>query len=353
MFEYAAYLRQTGNNVKILVREKHGELRNFFEADVVPDYSPANIPECDIIVATKPREVVDAWNSRRGRVVHFCQGFEIINLNHKISGKFLPIDFKKSGLLNRFNFIRKKQSWKRKIVQIDKAYRLPAHLITVSEHLKQELEKRYGRPVHLCRNGVHKEFFFPARNWGAKEYSQEYPMRIISIGSGDEPLKGISTTFDAVRILKSEGYPIKFIRVTSSPIQKKKESGIIDELYENLSQARLGDLLRSCHVYISNSTEGEGFGLPAMEAMSCGLACILSSISSYRGFSKRRDFCVFVMEGDADATAETVKELLAMPEKLLVMRKAALEVAESYSHDKACAKFAELLEIIIDYSRDG
>jgi glycosyltransferase involved in cell wall biosynthesis len=101
-------------------------------------------------------------------------------------------------------------------------------------------------------------------------------------------------------------------------------------------------------VYISNSTEGEGFGLPAMEALSCGLLCILSSISSCLSFSDRRDFCFFVPERDPTATSAVLKEIIRSPsEKFVDIRKNALEISAHYSHEKACKNFEKILENIL------
>lgn len=347
LLEYANFLQKEGHNVEILIQEKRGLLSNYIDAKIVSNFSPNNIPECDIIIASTPKEVLKSWDSRKGKVVHFCQGFEITDLEQRIRGEALPFRYQKKGLLNSLKVYKKRKSWKRKVRRIDRTYRLPTHLITVSAHLKKLLEKRYKRPVYLCRNGVHQEFFYPDKNWKPVTFSDGRPLRIVNVGPYNVALKGIPDTLRATELLKREGLPIQFIRVSPHISDAEKDNPLIDEAYENISQKELGKLFRSCDVYVSNSTEGEGFGLPAMEALSTGLLCILSSISSYLDFSDRKDFCFFVPEKDATATSAVLKEIVAASSgKFFDIRKNALEISANYSHEKGCKNFEKILEDI-------
>jgi len=171
LFEYASFLQKEGHNVEMLIQEKRGLLSNYIDTKIISNFSPNNIPECDIIIASKPKEVLKSWDSGKGKVVHFCQSFEITDLEQRIRGEALPFRYHKKGLLNSLKVYKKRKSWKCKVRRIDRVYRVPTHLITVSAHLKKLLEKRYKRPVYLCRNGVHQEFFYPDKNWKPPTFS--------------------------------------------------------------------------------------------------------------------------------------------------------------------------------------
>jgi glycosyltransferase involved in cell wall biosynthesis len=351
LFEYAVYLRSRGHDVNVLVQEKRGALSDMLEVTIVPDFSPDSIPECNLIVATTPREVRQAYESKKGEVIHFCQGFEITDLEQRLSGAVLPPRYQGNGILNKLKVAEKKRSWRKKLKRTDEVYRLPTHLVAVSRHLRDELEERYGRTVHLCENGIRRDIYHPPGNFSWQTFSRTTPLKIINIGPYKVTFKGIRTTIEAVRVLKSEGLPVHFIRVAPVILDEERNEPAVDEFYENIPSDKLAELLRSCHVYISNSTEGEGFGLPALEALSSGLIAVLSSISSYRNFAagtgETGNFCYFVPEGDSTATAESVRKIISAPEEeICELRENALTVAKSFSFDKSCSEFEKILENI-------
>ncbi|MEM4248514.1 MAG: glycosyltransferase family 4 protein, partial [Candidatus Nanoarchaeia archaeon] len=309
---------------------------------------PNQIPECDFIVATTPDEVMAGVSSGKAKkkVVHLCQGFEVEDLEERIQGKILPSRYQGNGFFKKLTHARKKLEWKKRIAELNKIYSLDTLLIVISQHLKNAIEKRYSRKAELCRYGVKKQFFFPSSNPIKNTFSKDSPCRIINIGPVSVTFKGIPDTLEAIRILKGKGLPIHFIRV--SPDEKKDEdisaAQIIDEYYQALSPQELGNLLRTCDIYISNSLEGEGFGLPAMEAMSCGLICVLSSISSYLDFDPIHDYAIFVPERMPQATANAVEKILSMPlnEKQNMIQRA-IEVSEKYSFDKTLEQLRDII----------
>jgi glycosyltransferase involved in cell wall biosynthesis len=63
---------------------------------------------------------------------------------------------------------------------------------------------------------------------------------------------------------------------------------------------------RNTDIFISSSLEGEGFGLPAVEALACGVPSILTEISSYKNFCEKMDFAYFVPTHRPDKIAEGV-----------------------------------------------
>jgi glycosyltransferase involved in cell wall biosynthesis len=348
-FEYAEFLRSAGHSVTVLVQEKRGTLADMLEVTIVPDFSSSNIPECDIVVTTTPREVQQAVAAKKGKVVHFCQGFEITDLEQRINGSVIPTRFRKSGFINKLKYRRKKWSWAKKKERIDKAYRLPTYMITVSQHLKDELEARYNRKIDLCLNGVREDIFHPSDNFTWGNFSESNPLKIVNIGPHKVTFKGIATTLSAIEKLKSKGIPVHFTRIAPKILEDERSNPVVDQFYENIPSEKLAEILRTSHIYISNSTEGEGFGLPALEALSSGTISILSSISSYRNFADNEDFALFVPEWDIDATVNAVEKVFKFTKKeACELRKNALKTAANFAFTKSCRRFEELLKKIVN-----
>jgi len=344
LFEYASFLRKRGHKVDVLVQKEKGSLKGTLSVTIVNAFNRDEIPECDLIIATTPREVKNAYDSKRGDVIHFCQGYEITDLNQRVNGKVIPPRYQSKSLFSKFTILRKKLSWRKKIKRIDNIYRLPTVLLTVSKHLQKELELIYSRKVFLCENGIHNEYFYPQKDFHWNKFTPEKPLKIINIGPHKVTFKGINTTLKAIEILKKKNFPIMLIRVAPHIEQHEYDNPIIDKCYENIPPENLGELLRNSHVYISNSTEGEGFGLPALEAISSGLITILSSINSYKNFSNKKNFCYFIPEYDALKTAETIEKILTLPKnEIEKMRTSALSVAKKFSFKHSCETFEKIL----------
>jgi glycosyltransferase involved in cell wall biosynthesis len=348
-FEYASKLENRGYKVQILTLSNKGELNTFIKSKLVDNFSSETIPVSDILLVTTPGEVESAVKSKKGKVIHFCQGFEIEDLENRIYNNILPLryqKFLKQGFLGKIKLFRKKQYWKKKIAYYEKIYNLNTILVTVSNHLKDKLEKKYNKNVFLCKNGIHTDIFHPPQNWKFQEFSQENPCQIISIGSIKVTFKGIQDTLQAISKAKNDKLPIKFIRVAPQNDEiTSAEKHLTDEYYTALPPEELGKLLKSCNVYISNSHEGEGFGLPAMEALGCGLISILNNISSYRNFSNEKDFCLYVKENSPKDSYEAIKKVLNLNKtEFNAIRTKAIHVSQQNTFEKAYNRLEEIVE---------
>lgn len=352
LVDYARHLAGVGHRTEILALEARGALAERCSVRTVESFKRKHLPTADLYVASNLRIVQNAVRSRRGPVVNFCQGFPIAELEQRVSGDVVPAEFQFLRGFSSVRLARKRIQWRRKIARHDRVFRLPTHLVAVSPHLKARLEDRYGRPVHLCRNGVDQDAFFANDGPLAREFTAARPCRVISVGPITVTAKGIADTVEAVRIARGRGCPIQLIRVCGSEFEPtERASGVVDEFYTGLSPMELGDLFRSCDVYISNSLESEGFGLPAMESLACGLPSILSDISSYRGFADDGEdqgrFCEFVPQRSPAAAAVVLQWLIEGPaERRESLRNRALAIAAGYSRQAACARFAEIMSQI-------
>lgn len=151
------------------------------------------------------------------------------------------------------------------------------HIVTVSESSRTDIAEAFSidpNNIHVVHNGIDTEKFHPRPDITRK------PLQLISTASADQPLKGTTHLVRALATLR-EKHPD--IRLTI--IGKPKPGGPTEALIEQLG---LQDIItfrggieaeEICELYARSSvavvpSEYEGFGLPAGEAMACGVAVV-------------------------------------------------------------------------------
>lgn len=151
------------------------------------------------------------------------------------------------------------------------------HIVTVSDQSKADIVDAFGLDpdrVTVIHNGIDTETFRPASG------VCRYPRRIMATASADQPLKGLAYLIEAIAMLAPDYPDIELV-----VLGKLKPGGETDKLVD-----RLG--IRARTTFVSGiETEAlvrlyaeatmvvvpsvyEGFGLPAGEAMACGVPVI-------------------------------------------------------------------------------
>lgn len=156
------------------------------------------------------------------------------------------------------------------------ARRLP-HLVTVSERSRQDIATAFGidlARVAVVPNGIDREDFHPIDTVRRK------PGQLISTASADQPLKGTQHLVSAFAMLYGSRPDLELV-----VIGRPKENGPTQRLIRalgldaairfrhGLSTAEIRALYAESTVAVVPS-EYEGFGLPAGEAMACGVPVV-------------------------------------------------------------------------------
>jgi len=151
------------------------------------------------------------------------------------------------------------------------------HITTVSHTSQSDIEKYFGRTNQTTKvipNGIDTDTFRPLEHIARK------PLRIITTASSDQPLKGLQYLLDAIAKL-TDKFPDIHLRV----VGKLKPGGATESQLQQLgleqhvsfvsgiSTEALVEQYAKASIAICPSIY-EGFGLPAGEAMSCGLPVI-------------------------------------------------------------------------------
>lgn len=305
MLQHVKLLREAGFDV-ILTAEKMkvGWDGLPCEPVLIKSQDLSDMPACDIYVGSVPADVKRLYKRGKGIIVHLCQGYEPVEFRARIDGESITEKYARKGFLSPLERYLDVTKFKKRIREIEAVYKLPTKKAAVSRHLADLIEKTYKQKCALIQNGIDMDMFYPdpTRTWG-----KDGKIRILSLGSMAVGFKGIPDTLDGIDILRQKGIALELIRISPGPpSEREQRPGVVDRYLSGISEQEVAALYREADIFISSSLEGEGFGLPAIEALASGVPSILTEISTYRNFSEDRSYAWFVPTHSPDKIAEGV-----------------------------------------------
>ncbi len=192
-------------------------------------------------------------------------------------------------------------------MQTQVAKRMP-RIMTVSQNSRKDISADHQVPIdriHVVPVGVDPELFLPVPGVARQ------PGKLVTTASADVAMKGLTFLLDAVAKLRTE----RHIELTI--IGKPKEGASLDKIRDlgleecvtwvsGVPDQRIVELYSEAELAVVPSLY-EGFSLPAIEAMSCGVPLVattggaLPEVAGTHG-----ETCLLVPPGDSDALATQI-----------------------------------------------
>ncbi len=230
------------------------------------------------------------------------------------------------------------------------------HIVTVSQRSRQDICRAFNidpERIQVIYNGIDTDTFRPepsiARN----------PWQLITTASADQPLKGTQHLIPAFAELIE-----RFPKLRLVFIGRPKQGGETEKLIERYGVA---DKIRFVHgigadeirhLYASSAvavvpSEYEGFGLPAGEAMACGVPLVSTdggALPEVVGDAGR-----VVPAADSPALANAIAELLALePAAREQMGMAGRQhILDNFSWSRAAAAMSQVYQNVLASRADA
>jgi len=223
------------------------------------------------------------------------------------------------------------------------------NIVTVSESSRHDIATAFGidaNNISVVHNGIDADQFYPEPTI-ARE-----PLQLISTASADQPLKGSVHLVRAIALLQ-KSHPGTRLTIIGKPKAGGPTEKLINSLNLNDKIKFRGDLntqeIRELYARATVAvvpSEYEGFGLPAGEAMACGVAVVSTDGGALPEVVG--DQAVVVPVGDPQALAQGISQLLDNPGLREQLAKGGRErILKHFNWDSAATQMEALYRQVI------
>ena len=274
------------------------------------DLEPANIGAADIAVGTIWFTVLAATRVPGARAFHLCQCYE-------------P-DYEGAAADH---------------AAMLEIYRLPTHKLAVSRHLQTVLRQRLGIEADWIPQPFRPTEFHPP----ASERRHDDRLRLLLSGQWSLPIKGVAWAMRALQPLRGETPELQLVRLSQDAPEEEVAAWPDAERHTSVLPSEVPGLMRGIDVFVSASTDVEGFGLPTLEAMGCGRPCIVTDIGASRDLDPHQEASLRIPPGDAESLRAAVRRLRD-PGLRRRMGKAGRTIASEFTEERSARALLQAFE---------
>jgi len=233
-------------------------------------------------------------------------------------------------------------------------YSLPVGRIAVSPHVRDYFQRNYGQKTFDIFNGINLDLFKPQdKSSSGKE------IRILSSGNPAHLLKGKGDIKRALCLVAKACPHLDFHLTIVCGERIPEQENIFGDVPGNvtcrikygLSPEQMRQAYCESDIYI-NSSWYEGFGLPSIEAMACGIPVIQADNRGLDGVAKDRLNCLLIPPNNPRKMADAIETLINDVNLRNNLIKNGIETANEYSKEKQYKMFVDQFEKILDCSFD-
>ena len=264
----------------------------------------------------------------------FIKSLIIININH--------FDAYRSNIPNSLRHIL--------IKTLNYIYLIPANvIIAISNYTKKEI-------ISLRINQEKVKLIYLASNIGDYKYFSRNRIdtdviNLLLVGNVF-PRKGVEYLIRALQLLRENNFKLHIVGDTKKdPIYFQRTKTLINSgnLNEKIifhgffSGEKLNRLYCLADVFVFPSL-WEGFGMVLLEAMQFKLPIIASNVAAIPELVKDGYNGLLVPPGDPESLSLAIKKLIENPEMRKEMGERGYQKASSYTWDKSCKQFYEIIK---------
>ena len=214
-------------------------------------------------------------------------------------------------------------------------------VVTISEWMADNISRVSGVQATLVGEGISDADLFFRQQWQGRENRQP----VVTAVCDPRPWKGLDDLVAAFDIARNR---LPHMRATvQSSFDRPAWIPEWLEWRPGIDRAELAHNIARGTLFVSSSWT-EGFGLPPLEAMACGVPVLLTDSGGVREYARHKDNCVMTPPRDPNALARRIVELIEDPDTLTRIARAGRETARGFTWDGPVGRFESVLQAVKD-----
>lgn len=212
---------------------------------------------------------------------------------------------------------------------------LPVGRLVVSSHLQRYFEYKYKQQCYTIINGINTSIYIPRSTHSP---SLKGVVTIMVSGNPEHPLKGIKNVVDAMLLIAQKMPDTRFhiINVCGANALPYDDISIYSinnltySLHCGLTPKEMLAFYHSADIFV-NASWYEGFGIPTLEAMACGVPVIQVKNYGLDGIVEDGVNCLLVSYSSSEEIAVGIERLLTNNDIYQDLVKNGIETARKFS----------------------
>ena len=228
--------------------------------------------------------------------------------------------------------------------QVKATYDLIAHKIVKSDWLAK-LMAQDGYQTTKISLGMDLGLFYP------RDVSLPSHPTVMAMTRPDTPRRGFSHVIEALKLVKESIPATEIILFGDDKLKNRKIPFEFRDEGKIADRDKLAELYSQADVFLDGS-DFQGFGRPALEAMACGAACVLTNVGGVTEYAVDRQNCLLVPPKQPERFAEAVVEILTNRNLKYSLRESGFKTVKNYCHKQAAKKTLDYFNQILRYRRN-
>ncbi|MCT3339047.1 glycosyltransferase family 4 protein [Lacticaseibacillus paracasei] len=211
------------------------------------------------------------------------------------------------------------------------AWKLPIHKITISSYLKEKLDS-FGNNAILVQNYINTNKFYLTKTLAQRE-------PVVSLLNHTAAYKNTKLGIQALKLVQEKRPDLGFKVIMFGNPSFDENFGFPVSYFQHASFRTLREKVYNQSAIFLSTSENEGWGLTAMEAMACGAALISTRNGGVLDFTEDKVSAVLVPSDDPELIAEEIIHLLSDDHLRVRIARAGYERVREFSFEKSALKF--------------
>jgi glycosyltransferase involved in cell wall biosynthesis len=222
--------------------------------------------------------------------------------------------------------------------------------LTISQYSYNQINSHSQKKVVIVGEGI-STWCEPILKANTTTLATEHQIKKIMYLGDSRPRKGLTDFLTAAEIVFARNKHIHLVIVSKEILTLHTQIPYTFVL--NPSNDELASLYKACDLFVSTSW-AEGFGLPPLEAMACGVPVVLTDSGGVREYAVNEHNCLMVPPKSPELLAKGIEQILSDTELARKLAQNGPATAQKFTWETAVDRFENaILQLVSTKKRQN